>query len=59
MHFNYRYFEVTANDGTKCWWFGGGSDLTPYYLEDEDAIEFHQTLKTYCDSPFFVFMLEQ
>lgn len=49
MHFNYRYFEVTASDGTKTWWYGGGADLTPYYLEDTDAVHFHQTLKDNCD----------
>ncbi|KXJ21207.1 Oxygen-dependent coproporphyrinogen-III oxidase, mitochondrial [Exaiptasia diaphana] len=32
MHFNYRYFEVTDDDGKKHCWFGGGTDLTPYYL---------------------------
>jgi coproporphyrinogen III oxidase len=26
-------------------WFGGGADLTPYYLFEEDARHFHQTLK--------------
>jgi coproporphyrinogen III oxidase len=30
-------------------WFGGGQDLTPYYLFEEDAIHFHQTCKTACD----------
>ena len=30
-------------------WFGGGQDLTPYYLFDEDAIHFHQVCKTACD----------
>ena len=30
-------------------WFGGGTDLTPYYLFDEDAIHFHQTYKNVCD----------
>jgi coproporphyrinogen III oxidase len=30
-------------------WFGGGQDLTPYYLFDEDAMHFHQTCKTACD----------
>ena len=29
--------------------FGGGQDLTPYYLFEEDAIHFHQTCKTACD----------
>ena len=31
------------------WWFGGGSDLTPYYLDEEDGKLFHTTLKTACD----------
>ena len=38
LHFNYRYFEVLeAGEGGKPrWWFGGGCDLTPYYLDEED-----------------------
>ena len=31
-------------------WFGGGQDLTPYYLFEEDAIHFHQTCKKACDA---------
>lgn len=49
IHFNYRYFEIEKNDGTKQWWFGGGTDLTPYYLNEEDAKHFHNTLKEACD----------
>ncbi|KAK7107170.1 oxygen-dependent coproporphyrinogen-III oxidase-like [Littorina saxatilis] len=49
VHFNYRYFEVTERDGTKQWWFGGGTDLTPYYLDKEDVVSFHKALKTACD----------
>ncbi|XP_055612128.1 oxygen-dependent coproporphyrinogen-III oxidase [Uranotaenia lowii] len=49
IHFNYRYFEVTDSEGNKQWWFGGGTDLTPYYLNEEDAIHFHRTLKEACD----------
>ncbi|XP_076445342.1 oxygen-dependent coproporphyrinogen-III oxidase-like [Babylonia areolata] len=49
MHFNYRYFEVTQVDGTKQWWFGGGTDLTPYYLDKEDVALFHKELKKACD----------
>jgi coproporphyrinogen III oxidase len=30
-------------------WFGGGSDLTPYYLFPEDAVHFHATLAGACD----------
>ena len=31
------------------WWFGGGTDLTPYYLDQADIVHFHQTLKDVCD----------
>ncbi len=31
-------------------WFGGGQDLTPYYLFEEDAKHFHQTCKATCDN---------
>ncbi len=31
------------------WWFGGGTDLTPTYLFEEDAKHFHQTLKDAAD----------
>jgi coproporphyrinogen III oxidase len=44
VHANYRYIEVADKA-----WFGGGADLTPYYLENEDAIHFHQILKNQCD----------
>ncbi|KAL3768516.1 hypothetical protein ACHAW5_006712 [Stephanodiscus triporus] len=33
-------------------WFGGGSDLTPYYLIDRDVIDFHTHLKETCDRHF-------
>ncbi|XP_054556646.1 oxygen-dependent coproporphyrinogen-III oxidase, mitochondrial isoform X3 [Talpa occidentalis] len=49
IHFNYRYFEVEEADGNKQWWFGGGCDLTPTYLNKEDAVHFHRTLKEACD----------
>ncbi|XP_014342372.1 oxygen-dependent coproporphyrinogen-III oxidase, mitochondrial [Latimeria chalumnae] len=49
IHFNYRYFEIEEEDGTKSWWFGGGTDLTPMYLNKEDAVHFHKTLKEACD----------
>ncbi|XP_060525868.1 oxygen-dependent coproporphyrinogen-III oxidase isoform X2 [Cylas formicarius] len=48
IHFNYRYFEVESA-GTTQWWFGGGTDLTPYYLNKADAVHFHTTLKETCD----------
>ncbi|XP_068175317.1 oxygen-dependent coproporphyrinogen-III oxidase, mitochondrial isoform X2 [Antennarius striatus] len=49
VHFNYRYFEVEEEDGSKQWWFGGGTDLTPVYIDKDDAFLFHNTLKEACD----------
>ena len=50
VHCNYRMFELYNEEGTVLdRWFGGGTDLTPYYLIDEDAIHFHQTYKNVCD----------
>ncbi|MEO1051141.1 MAG: oxygen-dependent coproporphyrinogen oxidase [Bacteroidota bacterium] len=45
IHMNVRYFEMS--NGT--FWFGGGIDLTPHYVDPEDAKHFHQHLKTVCD----------
>ncbi len=50
VHLNYRYFETANADGSpNAWWFGGGTDLTPSYLFDEDAIHFHRAVKAACD----------
>ena len=50
VHANWRYFEMYDQEGkTIDQWFGGGQDLTPYYLFEEDAIHFHQVSKTACD----------
>jgi coproporphyrinogen III oxidase len=50
-HANFRYFEVSDENGEIVdRWFGGGADLTPYYLFEEDAAHFHQTLKQACDN---------
>lgn len=50
VHANWRYFEMYDKEGNVVdSWFGGGQDLTPYYLFDEDAKHFHQTCKTACD----------
>ncbi|KAI9749101.1 MAG: Coproporphyrinogen-III oxidase [Lichina confinis] len=50
VHLNYRYFETANKDGSpQAWWFGGGTDLTPSYLVDEDVIHFHRTIKDACD----------
>lgn len=50
VHMNYRYFETQDSEGNpQSWWFGGGADLTPCYLFEEDAVLFHQELKNACD----------
>ncbi|KAI0642840.1 Coproporphyrinogen oxidase [Trametes meyenii] len=60
VHANYRYFEITqpATEEEQAagkpgkliaWWFGGGCDLTPSYLYEEDAQHFHRTIKDACD----------
>ncbi|CAE7672490.1 CPX1 [Symbiodinium sp. CCMP2592] len=45
MHFNYRYFETETGQ----WWFGGGTDITPSYLDKDDMKHFHGTYKDVCD----------
>lgn len=50
VHANWRYFEVYDRTGnTTDAWFGGGTDLTPYYLFEEDVIHFHEVQKKSCD----------
>lgn len=60
VHCNYRMFELynhnnsSENPSPGSWeavdrWFGGGTDLTPYYLFEEDAKHFHQAYKNVCD----------
>ncbi|MEK9727181.1 MAG: oxygen-dependent coproporphyrinogen oxidase [Candidatus Margulisiibacteriota bacterium] len=50
VHANYRYFEVNLNNNESLWWFGGGADLTPYYLIDDDAKHFHSIHQKVCES---------
>lgn len=45
IHMNIRYFEMSNG----IWWFGGGIDLTPHYVEKQQAVAFHQSLKDLCD----------
>lgn len=53
LHFNYRYFETDAPQDVpgapRSWWFGGGTDLTPSYIFDEDVKHFHLVQKSACD----------
>jgi len=51
-HANWRYFEAHDAEGNVTHrWFGGGADLTPYYLFEDDVAHFHRTLKHAMD-PF-------
>lgn len=45
IHMNVRYFEMDGG----VWWFGGGIDLTPHYVNNYDAAYFHRELKNACD----------
>ncbi|MFI5163718.1 MAG: oxygen-dependent coproporphyrinogen oxidase [Bacteroidia bacterium] len=44
IHMNVRYLQLGTTE-----WFGGGIDLTPIYVDEEDAKYFHQTLKATCN----------
>jgi coproporphyrinogen III oxidase len=44
IHMNVRYFEAG-----NMWWFGGGIDLTPHYIDEGDARFFHKQLKDVCE----------
>lgn len=45
IHMNVRYFEA----GEDTWWFGGGIDVTPHYIIEDDAKFFHKHIKSVCD----------
>lgn len=50
VHANWRYFEMYDGQGNiVTQWFGGGQDLTPYYVFEEDAVHFHTVCKEACD----------
>jgi len=52
VHANWRYFELYDKAGKRldCW-FGGGTDLTPNYMYEEDGKHLHTTFKNAID-PF-------
>jgi coproporphyrinogen III oxidase len=50
IHMNIRYFEMESAAGKPAVkWFGGGIDLTPHYVIEDDARFFHGELKKVCD----------
>ncbi len=69
VHMNVRLFVAEKAGEDAVWWFGGGTDLTPYYGFEEDAVHFHRTcrdalapfgaeyyprFKRWCDEYFFL-----
>jgi coproporphyrinogen III oxidase len=44
VHMNLRYLSTSRA------WFGGGSDLTPTFPNDEDTKDFHDALRGACDT---------
>jgi len=44
VHMNHRRLSRGATG-----WFGGGMDMTPYYLQEEDAVHLHTVLRDVCD----------
>ena len=69
VHMNVRMFVADKAGEESVWWFGGGTDLTPYYGFEEDAVHFHRTcrdalapfgadyyprFKRWCDEYFFL-----
>lgn len=43
-HANFRMIQAGDN-----FWFGGGADLTPFYPNEEDFIEYHKIWKDVCE----------
>ncbi len=50
-HANVRLFVAEKEGEAPVWWFGGGFDLTPFYLFEEDARFWHEIAKSACE-PF-------
>ncbi len=50
-HANVRFFIAEKPDGQSVWWFGGGFDLTPYYVFDKDVLHWHRIAHKVCE-PF-------
>ncbi|ETS85677.1 hypothetical protein PFICI_03702 [Pestalotiopsis fici W106-1] len=51
VHMNCRFLETfdPETGRVNLCWFGGGADLTPCYVYEEDARHFHACLRDVCD----------
>ncbi|HSX19525.1 MAG TPA: oxygen-dependent coproporphyrinogen oxidase [Gammaproteobacteria bacterium] len=47
-HANIRFFVAQPKSKNFIWWFGGGYDLTPYYVFEEDCIHWHKNAHAAC-----------
>jgi coproporphyrinogen III oxidase len=47
-HLNVRFFEAVVGKKT-IWWFGGGFDLTPYFINKRDVLYWKNCAKTLCN----------
>jgi coproporphyrinogen III oxidase len=47
VHANFRYLEKGDGAGYTAW-YGGGADLTPWILYEEDAVHFHRVWREVC-----------
>ena len=47
-HLNIRFFEAVVGKKT-IWWFGGGFDLTPYFINKRDVLYWKNSAKTLCN----------
>jgi coproporphyrinogen III oxidase len=45
-HMNVRLFATTGE--RPAWWFGGGFDLTPFYVHREDVVHWHRSARAAC-----------
>jgi len=47
-HANVRFFLAEKPGMSPVWWFGGGFDLTPYYIYEEDILDWHRIAQQAC-----------
>ena len=45
VHMNVRFFVAEKTGADPVWWFGGGTDLTPYYPFADDVRHFHRACR--------------